>query len=653
MTTSLFALVMLGSPLTVWVDDDYDASTPGWQVDRFDRVQDGVAAVATGGTVNVLAGTYAEAVVVDRAMTLTGQGPGAPAIDAGGAGPTVTVTGNGATVSALVLRNVGLSSDPAVRVEADDVTVSDNTIGPASRGVWIESGADGNRLLGNTIVGTVTGVLVYSEGNTIQGNTLSGNYTHDMLVGGRLNTVAGNVVGSSCYHGVDVNGVDNTIVGNTLFGHTKNLEVRHSERTQVRDNTIPQQQGTYNSVELYQSPDTLLEDNTIGQAQFAAVDAQSCDRLVVRGNSFVSDAAPALLYVTYSSEATIESNSFESGGIAFDGSLPEHFRTHTIASNTTGGRPIRYYRDVVGPFDVPQDTAQLLLASCTGVRAAGLFLNETASGVLLAYSDGNTVEDCFAVACSTGVDIVESHGNAITRNHVTASAFRGVGIRSSGGNTLSENTFVDNTVPLSSHDCDGLLNTFVRNSFVEGGLPSDGCGGTWSAPLPTGGNYYEQYGGSDADGDGIGDVPQPTGSMQDDLPWMRPTPRGVLWSESTTISASESTDYLMYLEAGAPSGGRPFLTLAGMTGWAPGTQIPNGPLLPLNLDPVTYYVLMWTNTSWFQHFAKNLNASGGSYSWVKIGPLGPAFVGFELTFAYALTDTLDYVSEPLRALVVP
>jgi parallel beta-helix repeat protein len=43
---------------TIYVDDDYDATTPGWAITHFDKIQDGVDAVADGGTVYVANGMY-------------------------------------------------------------------------------------------------------------------------------------------------------------------------------------------------------------------------------------------------------------------------------------------------------------------------------------------------------------------------------------------------------------------------------------------------------------------------------------------------------------------------------------------------------------------------------------------------------------------
>jgi hypothetical protein len=66
--------VMAQPPSQVWVDDDFNSGTPGWNTTRFAVIQDGVGAVAGGGTVHVAAGTYDEQVVIDKTLTLQGAG---------------------------------------------------------------------------------------------------------------------------------------------------------------------------------------------------------------------------------------------------------------------------------------------------------------------------------------------------------------------------------------------------------------------------------------------------------------------------------------------------------------------------------------------------------------------------------------------------
>jgi len=57
-------------PAEVWVDDNFTSATPSWGTTHFDKIQDGVNAVALGGTVHVAAGTYNEQVLVDKSVSI-------------------------------------------------------------------------------------------------------------------------------------------------------------------------------------------------------------------------------------------------------------------------------------------------------------------------------------------------------------------------------------------------------------------------------------------------------------------------------------------------------------------------------------------------------------------------------------------------------
>lgn len=57
-------------PGTVYVDDDFDINTPGWGVDHFKTIQEGVDAVASDGSVKVYAGDYDENVLIGKNLGL-------------------------------------------------------------------------------------------------------------------------------------------------------------------------------------------------------------------------------------------------------------------------------------------------------------------------------------------------------------------------------------------------------------------------------------------------------------------------------------------------------------------------------------------------------------------------------------------------------
>jgi parallel beta-helix repeat protein/predicted outer membrane repeat protein len=85
----IFALILVlamaaaGSPLPalgaqpseVWVDDDFTPATSGWGSTHFDKIQDGIDAVASPGTVNVADGTYYESISLKAAVAVLGSRP--------------------------------------------------------------------------------------------------------------------------------------------------------------------------------------------------------------------------------------------------------------------------------------------------------------------------------------------------------------------------------------------------------------------------------------------------------------------------------------------------------------------------------------------------------------------------------------------------
>jgi len=101
---------------SVYVDDDFDESTIGWQYNRFNSIQDGVDAVDEGGTVYVYNGTYYENLVITKGgINLLGEDKNTTIIDAG------TQYGNGikilncdyVTVSDFTIRNANHPSSTA------------------------------------------------------------------------------------------------------------------------------------------------------------------------------------------------------------------------------------------------------------------------------------------------------------------------------------------------------------------------------------------------------------------------------------------------------------------------------------------------------------------------------------------------------------
>jgi len=61
-------------PSIIYVDDDYNESTSGWQYDHFANITDGINAVASSGTVKVYPGIYEESIVINKEISIMAQG---------------------------------------------------------------------------------------------------------------------------------------------------------------------------------------------------------------------------------------------------------------------------------------------------------------------------------------------------------------------------------------------------------------------------------------------------------------------------------------------------------------------------------------------------------------------------------------------------
>jgi serine protease len=81
----------------VWVDDNFDASTPGWGVTHFDSIQDGIDAADLGGaTVHVADGEYHEHhIIMKDGVAVLGAGATVTTIDGDSADSVVWADGVG------------------------------------------------------------------------------------------------------------------------------------------------------------------------------------------------------------------------------------------------------------------------------------------------------------------------------------------------------------------------------------------------------------------------------------------------------------------------------------------------------------------------------------------------------------------------------
>jgi len=90
---------------TYYVDDDFNESTPGWNVTHFDKIKNAINVVNNGDTVYVFNGTYYENFKITKSINLIGEDKNSTIIDARQKAYVMNFRANYINVSGFTIQN--------------------------------------------------------------------------------------------------------------------------------------------------------------------------------------------------------------------------------------------------------------------------------------------------------------------------------------------------------------------------------------------------------------------------------------------------------------------------------------------------------------------------------------------------------------------
>ena len=101
-------------------------------------------------------------------------------------------------------------------------------------------------------------------------------------------------------------------------------------------------------------------------------------------------------------------------------------------------------------------------------------------------------------------------------------------------------------------------------------------------------------------------------------------------------------------------GNRFYLLLVSLSGTEPGTPLPGEfAVLPLNFDWFTNVGLLYINSQVFKQFLGVLSPDGKAWAQFNAHTFIPTSAPFPVSFAYALNNTWNFVSNPVNVVVMP
>jgi len=125
------------------------------------------------------------------------------------------------------------------------------------------------------------------------------------------------------------------------------------------------------------------------------------------------------------------------------------------------------------------------------------------------FSSNNTIYGNTVTYIEWGIELGISSNNDITGNNMT-NCWGGIKLGDSSNNTLTRNKMANNQIGIEFMNSSNNIiysNNFVDNTARQAYIYSYVSNNVWDNGYPSGGNYWSDYNGTDANHDGIGDTP--------------------------------------------------------------------------------------------------------------------------------------------------
>jgi parallel beta-helix repeat protein len=350
--------------------------------------------------------------------------------------------------------------------------------------------------------------------------------THDVQRIGDTYVLKNSIVGSISVEkdNVVLDGAGYSLKGGESSGIHVNANGVTVKNLQIKDG--------YTGISIhYGSCNTVTECDILNCVY--GISLSSSENSILSGNYLYNNSIG--IKFLYSSNNVLNNNTLEANGnpLWFDG----EWVNSIDSSNTINGKPIHYFtnqKDLVINSSLYPKIGYLAFINCTNIVVKNLDFTDSYNGIVMVSTTNSTITQNRITNNERGIYLYGSYGNSITGNYV-ANNRNGIIVETTLANTIVANEIRNNNYGII---ISGKNQVIYHNNFISNlkDAEGDGWSSLSSAPLtfgihvwdngyPSGGNYWSNYNGADANNDGIGDTPyilNQKRNITDRYPLMKP-----------------------------------------------------------------------------------------------------------------------------------